>query len=279
MPQHSSPAENTAAPRTRTRTDACGREAAADGAAAEVADATTTPPFEAISDSAARTTWRRCSAAAAAQGAVDASRRDARVAQADALRRRLARAAAAASCSRAVAASDVSAAPTDVPLRAASARAFRTASEKHVLDGATEAAGGHVALAQSEILVETIPPRFALVAERHLGLDAQLSAAEEVDLEACLAGFVQRRREAETEEVAAYMTAFLRRTDLDTMSVRSVAVGTGTGGAAGQVALSRRNFLMSNCSRCQATAWTATVRSETFRQKFQHIRPRKRTSR
>ena len=84
MPQHSSPAENTAAPRTRTRTDACGREAAADGAAAEVADATTTPPFEAISDSAARTTWRRCSAAAAAQGAVDASRHDARVAQADA---------------------------------------------------------------------------------------------------------------------------------------------------------------------------------------------------
>ena len=82
MPQRSSPAEKTAALRTRTRTDACGREAAADGAAAEVADATTTPPFEAISDSAARTTWRRCIAAAAAQGAVDASRRDARVAQA-----------------------------------------------------------------------------------------------------------------------------------------------------------------------------------------------------
>ena len=29
------------------------------------------------------------------------------------------------------------------------------------------------------------------------------------------------------------MTAFLRRTDLDTMSVRSVAVGTGTPGAKG----------------------------------------------
>ena len=140
---------------------------------------------------------------------MDASRRDAVVAQAEAFRRRLAREAA-----------------------AASARAGRTASEQAVFDGATEATAGHAALAQNEVLADTTPSRRACDAAHHQGLDGPMSAAEEDELVACPSGFARRRSEAGAEVVAARMRAFLRRTDLDTMSVRSVAVGTGTPGAA-----------------------------------------------
>ena len=155
---------------------------------------------------------------------MDASRRDAVVARVEALRRRLAREPAAASCRYAVAASAAGADPTDVPLTAASARVGRTASEQAVFHGATAAAAGHAALAQSEVLADTTPSRFARAAAHRLGLDGPMSADEKDELVACLAGLARRRREAETEGVAAHMRAFLRRTDLDTMSVRSVAV-------------------------------------------------------
>ena len=115
--------------------------------------------------------------------------------------------------------------------------------------------------------------------------------------------------EAKAEEVRSRMSAFLDSTDLDTMFLRTFAVGSGAPGAArhdgtvkeespdvelrslpsdGMTATARfqtswQKFqqiaLMSNCGLCQATALTPTARSETLWQKLQRIRNRRRTAR
>ena len=77
---------------------------------------------------------------------------------------------AAAFCSGAVAAPGVSAAPAE----------------------AAAAAAGDAALAQSEVLVEKNTQRFARVTARRFVLEGQLSAAEEVELKACVVFIVVR---------------------------------------------------------------------------------------
>ena len=103
---------------------------------------------------------------------------------------------AAAFCSGAVAALGVSAAPEHILLRAALARVGRTASDKPIIDGVAEAAAaaaaGDAALAQSEVLVEKNTQRFARVTARRFVLEGQLSAAEDVELKACVVFIVVR---------------------------------------------------------------------------------------
>ena len=80
----------------------------------------------------------------------------------------------------------------------------------------TSAEGIAAALAQNEVLADTTPSRGACDAAHHQQLDDPMTAAEE----------------AKAEEVRSRMSAFLDSTDLDTMFLRTFAVGSGTPGAA-----------------------------------------------
>ena len=74
-------------------------------------------------------------------------------------------------------------------------RVSRTASDKPIIDGVAEAAAaaaGDAAVAEREVLVEKNTQRFARVTARHFVLEGQLSAAEEVELKACVVFIVVR---------------------------------------------------------------------------------------
>ena len=80
-------------------------------------------------------------------------------------------------------------------------------------------------------------------------------------------GFRSTSQHREADEVAARMKAFSRRINLETMFVRSVAVGTGMLGAARHDCFVKEERPNVELQLCKATAWTTTARSETLWQK------------